>query len=80
MASNGKVTMAVVATELKNLIEEVKALRTDFKEHIKDDNAVALVVERLNASEQNRSKQLFAIWSALATGAVAFIINLFRTQ
>lgn len=80
MAPNGKVTMAVVATELKNLIEEVKSLRSDFKEHIKDDKAIALIVERLNASEQNRSKQLLAIWSALATGAVAFVINLFRTQ
>jgi hypothetical protein len=80
MAANGKITLAIVATELKNLTEEVKGLRVDFKEHIKDDTAIAIIVDRLNTAEQNRSKQLFAIWSALATGFVAFVINLFRTQ
>lgn len=80
MATNGRITMAVVATELKNLTEEVKALRNDFKEHIKDNTATAIVVDRLNTAEQKRSKQLFAIWTALATGFVAFVINLFRTQ
>lgn len=78
--ANGKVTLAIIATELRLLTQAVNKLGTTFEQHIKDDQEVAKIVDRLDQKDKSRTWQFQAMWTAIAGGAVAFIINLFRTQ
>ncbi len=78
--ANGKITLAILATKLDNVIELLHEHRRQFAEHVAKDDAMYVTVDRLDIAEKNRNWQLRALWTAVASGLVAFIINLFRTQ
>lgn len=78
MAQNGKVTLAVLATKLDNVIVLLEQHRQDFQDHVKKDDAMGIVVDRLDQNEQRRVWHIRAIWGAIASGIIATIMGLLR--
>lgn len=77
---NGEITLAVLSTKLDNVISILQEHRAEFSEHVKKDEAIAIVVDRLSQTDQNRTWHFRALWTAVVAGAVAFFSNLVRTQ
>lgn len=77
---NGKITLAVLGTKVDAQTEAIKALLRSFEEHVAQDRAVEIKVDRLDQIEISRRWHFRAIWGSIIAGMIAFVSNLFRTQ
>lgn len=75
MATNGKITMAVLSTKLDNVIKMLEEHREDFKDHVMKDEGVAIKVDRLDQAEQKRTKHFWAIYPAIAVGYILWFMG-----
>ena len=75
MENNGRVTMAVLSAKQDMMLDELRKHCAILEQHIKDDKAVELKVDRLEQKEINRNRHFWVIYPTLIASYIAWIFG-----